>query len=129
MLFHLAAIAVLLVHLAFILFLLFGAVLVVKWNWLAVFQLSAAAWGIFIVLAGRVCPLTTWENNLLAMAGEARYSGGFIEHYLLKIIYPGDLTQDIRFTLAALVVAVNAGIYGWLCFLKLRRGRRLGGPQ
>ena len=114
MLFRLAAEAVLLTHLAFILFALLGATIAVRWRWIPVIHLPAAAWGFFIELTGRVCPLTYLENDLRIKAGQSGYTESFVEHYLLAIIYPAGLTREIQFALAAVVIVVNIAIYGWL---------------
>lgn len=102
---------VLVVHLAFILFVVLGGLLVLRWRWIALLHLPCAVWGLLIELYGWICPLTPLENSLRRKAGEAGYGGGFIEHYLLPVIYPGGLTREVQLTLAAIVVAVNAGIY------------------
>ena len=120
MAFRLAADGVLLLHLAFILFALFGAALSIWWRWVPFVHLPAAAWGFFVEITGRVCPLTLWENWLRMRAGQSGYSGSFIEHYVLGIIYPPGLTRDLQFTLAGVVVAVNIVVYGWL-FSRWRR--------
>jgi len=114
MLFRLAAEAVLLAHLAFILFALLGAAIAVRWRWIPVVHLPAAAWGFFVELTGRVCPLTYLENYLRIKAGLSGYTESFVEHYLVAIIYPAGLTGEIQFALAAVVIAVNIAIYGWL---------------
>ncbi|WHZ12948.1 MAG: putative membrane protein [Burkholderiaceae bacterium] len=114
MIYHAAADLVLLLHLAFIAFALAGALLVLRWRWLAWLQLPAAAWGIFIELSGRICPLTTVENALRVAAGQAGYADGFVAHYLLALIYPSGLTRQSQFVLAGVVLAVNAGVYAWL---------------
>jgi hypothetical protein len=120
MVFRWAANAVLIVHLAFILFVLFGAGLVAKWRWIILVQIPAAAWGAFVEFTGRICPLTGWENELLGKAGQAGYPEGCIDHYLARIIYPDGLTQGIQVVLACLVIGVNVGVYSWL-FLRRRR--------
>lgn len=102
---------VLVVHLAFILFVVLGGLLVLRWRWIALLHLPCAVWGLLIELYGWICPLTPLENSLRRKAGEAGYGGGFIEHYLLPVIYPGGLTREVQLTLAAIVVVVNAGIY------------------
>ena len=120
MIHRLAADGVLLLHLGFILFVLLGGVLAVRWRWAPLLHLPAAAWGVYIELSGGLCPLTPLENRLRIAAGEAGYSGGFIENYLLALIYPAGLTQDVQYVLAAIVVGVNALAYGWVW----RRRRR-----
>lgn len=114
MIFRLAAETVLLAHLAFIVFALLGAVLAVWWRRIVIVHLPAAAWGAWVEISGRVCPLTLLENYLRIKAGQSGYAESFIEHYLLAIIYPAGLTRDIQFALAAAVIAVNLAIYGWL---------------
>lgn len=89
MVYRLLADAVLLVHLAFILFVVFGALLVLRRPRLLPLHLLAAAWGFGIELLGAICPLTHVENHMRRLAGESGYSGGFIDHYLLPLIYPG----------------------------------------
>jgi Protein of Unknown function (DUF2784) len=114
MLFRLAADAVLLVHLAFILFVLLGAAIAVRWHWIPFVHLPVAAWGFFVEISGRICPLTYLENYLRIKAGQSGYTESFVEHYLLAIIYPAGLTREIQFALAAVVIVVNIAIYGWL---------------
>jgi hypothetical protein len=111
---RLAADGVLLLHLAFILFALLGAALSVRWRWIPLVHLPAAGWGFFVELTGRVCPLTYAENYFRMKAGQAGYTEGFIEHYIVAIIYPDGLTRDIQLALAVVVVVVNIAIYGWL---------------
>jgi hypothetical protein len=108
--------AVLLAHFAFIVFVLFGAMLVVRWRWIVFAHLPAAAWGFFVEVSGRICPLTYVENYLRERAGESGYSQGFIEHYLLPVIYPAGLTQEVQYALAGVVVLVNVLAYGWLLY-------------
>ncbi|MFC3457814.1 DUF2784 domain-containing protein [Massilia haematophila] len=121
----LAATAVLLLHLAFVLFVVFGALLVARRPVLAWLHLPAAAWGFFVEFSGRGCPLTAWENLLRVRAGLAGYEGGFIEHHVLRLLYPAGLTRELQLALAAAVVIVNLLLYGWV-FLRsrARSGRR-----
>lgn len=116
-----AADLTLLLHLGFIVFALFGALLVLRWRWLAWLQLPAAAWGVFVALSGRLCPLTTLENHFRRLAGEGGYHGGFLERYLLPVIYPDGLTRELQFVLAAVVAAVNLVVYAVLLRRRLRR--------
>jgi hypothetical protein len=116
MLFRLAAEAVLLIHLAFIVFAFLGAAIAARWRWIIFIHLPAATWGFFIELTGRVCPLTYLENYLRIKAGLSGYTESFIEHYLLPIIYPVGLTRETQFVIAAVVLAVNIALYGWICF-------------
>jgi hypothetical protein len=114
----------LLLHLAFIMFALLGAILAYWWRWILYAHLPAAAWAVFVELTGQFCPLTTLENELRIEAGLAGYSESFIEHYVLGVIYPAGLTTEIQVALAAVVVAINVGIYGWLFYLANRKRRR-----
>lgn len=118
MLYRLSADAVLLFHLAFIVFALLGAAMAVRWRWVPLVHLPVSAWAIFVELTGRSCPLTYLENSLRIKAGQSGYSESFIEHYLLAIIYPAGLTREIQFVLAAVVIIVNIAIYSWLFMRK-----------
>jgi hypothetical protein len=122
MIHRVAADAVLLLHLGFILFVLLGGALALRWRWAPLLHLPAVAWGVYIELSGGLCPLTPLENRLRIAAGEAGYTGGFIEHYLVPLIYPAGLTQDVQYVLAAIVVGVNALAYGWVWRRRRRRG-------
>lgn len=119
--YRLAADAVLLLHAAFILFVVCGGLLAWRWPRIAWVHLPAAVWGAFVELSGSACPLTGLETALLAQAGVAGYSGGFIAHYLLGAIYPAGLTQPTQALLGGAVVAVNLSVYG-----VLMRRRRAG---
>lgn len=120
MLARLAADLTLLLHLGFIAFALFGALLAWRWRWIPWLQLPAAAWGMFVELTGRLCPLTSLENHFRHLAGEAGYAGGFIAHHLLPLIYPEGLTRELQYVLAGVVLVVNVAVYGAL----LRRLQR-----
>ena len=121
MIHRLAADAVLLLHLGFILFVLLGGLLALRWRWAPMLHLPAAAWGVYVELSGGLCPLTPLENRLRIAAGEAGYTGGFIEHYLLALIYPAGLTHEIQYVLAAIVVGVNGLAYAWVWRRRRRR--------
>lgn len=120
MTYRFAADAVLVLHLAFILFVLAGGLPVLRWPRVAFAHLPAAAWGIHIELSGGLCPLTPLENTLRARAGQAGYEGSFIEHYLLPVIYPDGLTRELQLALAGTVVVVNVAVYSWVL---RRRGK------
>lgn len=108
----LAADAILMVHLAFIVFVVFGGLLVFKWPKLKWLHLAAVAWGVLIEFSGWICPLTPLENLLRRLAGEVGYSEGFLEHYVLALVYPATLTRRLQFALGFGVLAVNLLIYG-----------------
>jgi hypothetical protein len=124
MLASLAADATLVVHLAFIVFALFGALLTLRWRWIPLVQLPAAAWGAFVEVTGHLCPLTGLENHFRALAGQGGYSESFVERYLLPIIYPSGLTRHVQLVLAAVVLAVNVAVYGFLFWRRLRHVQR-----
>ena len=105
---------VVVVHFSFVLFVILGGLLVLRWPRLAYLHLPAAAWGVLIEFAGWVCPLTPLEQSLRLKAGEQGYSGSFIEHYVLPLLYPSALTRTIQVGIAAIVIAVNLYIYGYL---------------
>ncbi|NNG11793.1 MAG: DUF2784 domain-containing protein [Halobacteria archaeon] len=102
---------VLLLHFAFIGFVLLGGLLVLRWRPLAWLHIPTVIWGILIEVQGWFCPLTPLENRLRQAAGAEGYQAGFIEHYLAPILYPGGLTHTIQLILAALVFLINAVIY------------------
>ena len=111
MFFKLAANAIALFHLSFILFVVFGGLLVLRWPRLAWIHLPAAIWGALIELAGLYCPLTRWENLMLRRAGESGYSGGFVAHYIFALIYPQGLTRGLEIAIGLFVLAVNVSVY------------------
>jgi len=99
------------VHLGFIMFAVGGGLLVLWRRWWAALHLPAAAWAAWTEFTGTICPLTPWEQALRRQAGEAGYAGGFVEHYLVPLVYPAALTPGIQVVLGTFVVAVNAAIY------------------
>jgi hypothetical protein len=116
--------ATVVLHLAFIVFVVLGSVLVWRrpaWAWLHV---PAIAWVGFIEFTATLCPLTPLENALRTRAGDAGYAGGFIEHYLIPIIYPPGLTPGIQFALGMMVVALNALAY-WAIWRRRRAATAL----
>lgn len=112
MIYSLLADAVLAVHFGFILFVVAGGLLVLRWGWVAWLHAPCAIWGMLIELFGWVCPLTPLEHSLRRAAGESGYSGGFIETHLLPLVYPGGLTREIQLLLAGVVLLVNGIVYG-----------------
>ena len=114
MMFSMAADAVLLIHFMFILFAAAGGLLALRRPWIAFLQIPAAAWGAFVEIFGKVCPLTYLENYYLVKAGGEGYSDSFVGHYLMPLVYPPGLTREIQYLLAAVVVLLNLAIYGWM---------------
>jgi hypothetical protein len=111
MLYRLAADAVLAAHLAFVLFVVCGGLLVLRTPRLAWLHLPAVTWGAYVELSGSICPLTPLEVTLRRGAGEAGYGGDFIEHYLVSLIYPAGLTRELQMALGAAVLLINLIVY------------------
>lgn len=108
---RLVADLVVLLHFAFIAFAVAGGLLVLRWRRVAWIHLPAATWAATVALAGWICPLTPLENALRRAAGEAGYSGGFIEHYVVPLVYPAGLTRELQLVLGLGVLALNLAIY------------------
>jgi hypothetical protein len=120
MVYHILADFVVGVHTLFVVFVVAGGLLALRWPRVAALHLPAAVWGTLIELQGWICPLTPLENSLREAAGGAGYQGGFIEHYLLPVLYPAALTRGVQLGLGVSVIAVNVLVYA----LVLRRIRR-----
>jgi hypothetical protein len=116
--------AVLALHALFVVFVVLGGLLVLRWPRLAGLHLPAVAWGVWIEWSGGICPLTPLEQRLRAAAGEAGYAGGFIEHYVGAVIYPEGLTRELQVGLGAAALGFNLLIYAVLWRLRRRRGAR-----
>lgn len=114
--------ALLVLHGLFILFVLLGGALVWRWPRLAWLHLPAVAWAAWVAWAGWICPLTPLENELRRAAGQAGYEGGFIEHYLLGMIYPEGLTRGVQVGLGIGVAVLNLTVYALL--MRARRRKR-----
>ena len=122
---RLLADAVLVLHGLFILFAIGGGLLVWRWPRLAWLHLPAVAWAAWVAWFGWECPLTPLENALRRAAGQAGYSGGFIDHYLLGVIYPKGLTRGAQIASGTFVALLNLAVYG-LLIRRRRRARRAG---
>ncbi len=114
MVYRLLADLVVLVHFGFVLFVILGGMLVLRWKRVAWVHLPAATWGAIVEFMGWICPLTPLEIWLRVMAGQSGYQTGFIAHYLLPVLYPQNLTRDTQIWLGVLVLCLNLAIYGWL---------------
>jgi hypothetical protein len=122
MLYRVAADAILVVHFAFVLFALLGALIVLRLPLLAWLHLPVVAWAAFVEFTGRVCPLTPLEVTLRQAAGDAGYASDFLEHYVVGVLYPEGLTRDLQVLLGAAVVLVNVAIYSAVLLHSRRRG-------
>lgn len=120
---------VLIVHLAFVVFVLCGGLLVLRWRWISWLHVPAAAWGAVVEFTGWICPLTPLENWLRAQAGESSDEGNFVLRYLLPLLYPEALTHDVQLALGALVVVVNMAVYSRLWRLCRKDRNRWAGEQ
>jgi hypothetical protein len=118
--------ATVIVHLAFILFVVFGAFLALRWRRVVWLHMPAALWGAVVEFTGRICPLTPLENRFRLASARPTYNRSFIEHYLVPIVYPAGLTHEAQIVLGLVVVALNAAIYT-LLWRKGARARRPGG--
>jgi len=110
-------------HFLFVLFVVLGGLLVLRWPRLAWLHLPAVAWGACIELMGWICPLTPLENRLRLEAGMAGYKGGFIEHYLLPVLYPAHLSRSVQIILGLSVLLINAILYGSILRRRFRNRR------
>ena len=116
--FRLLADATVVLHLAFVLFVVGGGLLVLRWPRVAWVHLPAAAWGAWVEFAGWICPLTPMENWLRQRGDQATYDASFVDQYVLPVLYPPALSREIQWMLGAFVLAINAGVY----LVVLRRG-------
>lgn len=117
-------------HFAFIVFVMFGGVLVARWPRAAWAHVPCFLWGGWIELSGGICPLTPLENRFRRAAGDSEYVGSFIEHYILPVMYPSGLTRSVQLFLAVGLVVLNVAIYAWV--LRRRRAasrREAEGPS
>ena len=120
--YRLLADLVLVVHAAFVVFVMLGGVAVLRWPRLAWVHLPAAIWGAGIEFAGGICPLTPLENHWRQLAGEQGYSGGFVEHYVVAALYPEGLTRGLQIALGLAALAVNAAVY-WRVWSRMKTSR------
>lgn len=116
--------ATVVLHLVFVVFVVFGGLLVLRWSHLVWLHVPAAIWGVLIEFAGWICPLTPLENAFRRRAGDAGYEGGFIEHYVTALLYPAGLSRTTQWILGGLALAINLAVYA----VVLRR-RRTTAPR
>ena len=114
---------IVLVHVAFVIFAVFGGFLALRWNCFVWIHLPAVIWAATVELFGWVCPLTPVENWLRRRGGQTGYPSDFIAHYILPLLYPEGLTREVQIALGVFVLVINLSIYGWI----LRR-KKTGGP-
>lgn len=109
--YRIAADGVVVIHLAFILFVILGGLALFRWPWMIWIHVPTAVWGALVELMGAPCPLTPLENHLRRVGNAEAYSGGFIEHYIMPIVYPPGLTRGTQVVLGVLILAINFAIY------------------
>ena len=123
MLFRILADILVVIHGCFVLFVVLGGLLALKRLKVAWIHIPACIWGALIEFQGWICPLTPLEKWLRVKAGQAGYSGGFVQHYLLPLIYPAGLTEQTATVLGLLVVVVNVAVYACVAMAWRRRRR------
>ena len=121
MLYGILADIVVWIHFAFVLFVVMGAITIIRWRRVLWLHLPAVFWAIWIELAGGICPLTPLENWLRNQSGQGGYRGDFVERYLMPMLYPAGLTRNLQIVLGLLVILINAGLYGYIIWRYRRR--------
>jgi len=117
-------------HALFVVFALVGGALVLWRPAIAILHIPAAAWGAWVEFTGTICPLTPLENHWRRAAGAAGYEGGFVEHYVVPVLYPDGLTEGLQTLFGLVVVVVNVSIYGFAWWRwRHNRGAALAGVQ
>ena len=117
----LAVDSIVVLHFVFVLFVLFGALLLLRWRKLVWLHIPAVIWGILVELNGWLCPLTPLENRLREYAGLGLYHGDFVMHYVMPVLYPANLTRLTQIVFGIVVIIVNITIYLYLYRIRPRR--------
>lgn len=112
---------VVLAHFGFIVFVLLGGLLAFRYHWMPWFHIPAVAWGGFIELSGRICPLTLLENSLRRAGGLNEYSQSFIERYIVPVVYPEELTPEVQIVIGFILIGLNVISYGYLAWRRSKR--------
>jgi len=115
---------IVLIHFVFVVFAVFGGVLVARWRRVTPVHLAAVVWAALIEFSGWICPLTPLENWLREKSASAIYHSDFVAHYILPILYPEGLTRAAQIALGISVILINLGIYGWVFRRKGERSAR-----
>lgn len=122
--------AVVIFHFAFVAFVLLGGLLVLRWRKVSVLHLPCVAWGVYIELSHGICPLTPLENRLRLQGGRTTYGGGFVDEYIMRILYPKGLTDEMQVWLAVLIFVMTVSCYtGAILLWRRARRRRLATMQ
>ncbi len=121
MVYQIFADLVVVIHLAFVIFAVLGAFLALWRRWIIWLHLPAFLWAVWIEWTGGICPLTPLENWLRIKGGQGGYEGDFVTTYILPILYPADLTRNVQFILAILIIVINIAIYGSIFYKRSRK--------
>lgn len=113
--------SIIVLHFAFVLFVLFGALLLLKWRKLVWLHVPAVVWGILVELNGWLCPLTPLENYLREAAGLGMYHGDFVMHYIMPVLYPEHLTRAMQIVFGVIVIVVNVSAYLYVFRIRPQR--------
>jgi hypothetical protein len=113
-------------HVAFVVFVVAGGALVLRWPRVAWAHIPCALWGAWVEISGWVCPLTPVEVSLRRSAGEAGYAGGFLQHYVVSTLYPAELTRGVQIALGVAVLSVNLAIYALVLARRQRAAESAG---
>ena len=124
MIYRILADAVVLLHFTFVIFVVLGGFLLQRWPRLVYIHVPVAVWGVLIEFAGWICPLTPLENHFRRLGGEAGYEGGFIDHYIIPILYPGALTRTLQYVLGSIALLIN--ILAYFLYFRRRRAEKSG---
>ena len=114
MFYRLAADAVVLLHLGYVIFIVAGGLLVFRWRWIALLHLPAVVWGVLLEFFGWMCPLTPLELGLRAAGGQAGYSGGFVEYYIQPVLYSVEPDITVQISIGSFVILINLALYSLL---------------
>jgi hypothetical protein len=122
MYYRLGADFIVILHLGFVCFVVAGGLLALKWRRVAWLHVPAVVWGALVEFQGWFCPLTPLEQQLRQAGGQPGYSGGFVERYLMPVLYPAGLDREVQMVLGTAVVVINLAVYAWLVMRSRRRG-------
>jgi hypothetical protein len=121
MVYRVLADLVVLAHFGFIVFVLLGGLLAFRWQWIPWLHVPATVWGVFVEFTGGICPLTPLENSLRRAGGLMEYSQGFVERYIVLVVYPSALTPELQAAIGVALVGLNLPIYGYLAWRRWHR--------
>src|SRR3954463_7527752 len=124
MLYRIGADAVVIFHFCFVAFVITGGLLVLRWRRVMWAHLPAVAWGVFIEFSHGLCPLTPLENHLRELGGASAYEGGFVDHYIMPVLYPEGLTPRMQVALGSMILGINLTCYCFIIYRHFASRRR-----